>query len=122
MRALARLVDDGLVKRVGVANVNRRQLDEALELAPISAVQVALSIYDDTAARGGIVERCEEAGITLIAHSPLGGPRRSGRLARQGLAEVALARLLELSPRCRHSRRPSSGDGPLGSQGREAAP
>jgi aryl-alcohol dehydrogenase-like predicted oxidoreductase len=98
VRALARLVDDGLVKRVGVANVNRRQLDEALELAPISAVQVALSIYDDTAVRGGIVERCEEAGITLIAHSPLGGPRRSGRLARQGLAEVALARLLELSP------------------------
>ena len=98
MRALARLVDDGLVKRVGVANVNRRRLDEALELAPISAVQVALSIHDDTAVRGGIVERCEEAGIALIAHSPLGGPRRSGRLARQGLAEVALAWLLELSP------------------------
>jgi aryl-alcohol dehydrogenase-like predicted oxidoreductase len=98
VRALARLVDEGLVTRAGVANVNRRQLDEALELAPISAVQVALSIYDDTAVRGGIVERCEEAGIALIAHSPLGGPRRSGRLARQGLAEVALAWLLELSP------------------------
>ena len=34
VRALARLVDDGLVRRVGLANVNRRQLDEALELAP----------------------------------------------------------------------------------------
>ena len=44
VRALARLVDEGLVKRVGVANVNRRQLDEALELAPIAAVQVALSV------------------------------------------------------------------------------
>ena len=99
VRALARLVDEGLVKRVGVANVNRRQLDEALELAPISAVQVALSIYDDTAVRGGIVERCEEAGIALIAHSPLGGPRRSAAASRvRGLAEVALARLLELSP------------------------
>ena len=42
MRALARLVDEGLVRRVGVANVNRRQLDEALELAPIAAVEVAL--------------------------------------------------------------------------------
>jgi aryl-alcohol dehydrogenase-like predicted oxidoreductase len=98
VRALARLLDEGLVKRVGAANVNRRQLDEALELAPISAVQVALSVYDDTAVRGGIVERCEEAGIALIAHSPLGGPRRSGRLARQGLAETALAWPLELSP------------------------
>ena len=98
VRALARLVDEGLVRRVGVANVNRRQLDEALQLAPVAAVQVALSVVDDSAVRGGIVERCEEAGIAVIAHSPLGGPRRSGRLIRQGLAEAALAWLLELSP------------------------
>jgi aryl-alcohol dehydrogenase-like predicted oxidoreductase/predicted kinase len=110
VRALARLVDDGLVKRVGVANVNRRQLDEALELAPITAVQVALSPFDDRALRGGVVDRCAEEGIPVIAHSPLGGPRRAGSLARhQALAdvadtcgatpgEVALAWLLGLSP------------------------
>jgi aryl-alcohol dehydrogenase-like predicted oxidoreductase len=34
-----------------------------------------LSLFDDRAVRGGILERCEEAGIALIAHSPLGGPR-----------------------------------------------
>ena len=33
VRALARLVDDGLVRSIGLANVNRGQLDEALELA-----------------------------------------------------------------------------------------
>jgi aryl-alcohol dehydrogenase-like predicted oxidoreductase/predicted kinase len=98
VRTLGKLVDEGLVRRVGVANVNRRQLDEALELAPISAVQVALSVVDDTAIRGGIVERCVERGLTLIAHSPLGGPRRSTSLVRQGLGEAALAWLLELSP------------------------
>lgn len=110
VRALARLVDEGVVKRVGVANVNRHQLDEALELAPISAVQVALSPLDDRALRGGVVDRCVERGIVVIAHSPLGGPRRAGGLARhQALAdvadacgatpaEVALAWLLELSP------------------------
>jgi aryl-alcohol dehydrogenase-like predicted oxidoreductase len=110
VRALARLADEGLVKRVGVANVNRRQLDEALELAPIAAVQVGLSFVDDRALRGGVVERCAEAGVVLMAHSPLGGPRRAGGLARrQPLvdvaeshartpAEVALAWLLELSP------------------------
>ena len=43
VRALARLADEGLVRRVGLANVNRTQLDEALELAPVAAVQVALS-------------------------------------------------------------------------------
>ena len=110
VRALARLADDGVVKRVGVANVNLRQLDEALELAPIAAVQVALSPFDDGALRGGVVDRCAEAGIAVIAHSPLGGPRRPGRLARrQALvqvaerigatpAEIALAWLLTLSP------------------------
>jgi aryl-alcohol dehydrogenase-like predicted oxidoreductase/predicted kinase len=110
VRALARLVDEGLVRHVGVANVNRNQLDEALELAPMTAVQVALSPYDDRALRGGIVDRCAERGIAVIAHSPLGGPRRAGGLARQQAladvadecsatpAEVALAWLLELSP------------------------
>ena len=110
VRALAKLVDEGLVARIGVCNVNRAQLDEAIELAPISVVQVALSILDDTALRGGIVERCADAGIALIAHSPLGGPRRVGRLAREeplaaiahergvSPAELALAWLLDLAP------------------------
>jgi aryl-alcohol dehydrogenase-like predicted oxidoreductase len=109
LRALTRLVDEGIVRRVGVSNVNRAQLDEALELAPIAAVQVALSVFDDRALRGGVVERCAASGVTVIAHSPLGGPRRAKSLARQEAlvdvadargvtpAEVALAWLLELS-------------------------
>jgi aryl-alcohol dehydrogenase-like predicted oxidoreductase len=110
LRALARLGEEGLARRVGVCNVNRGQLDEALELAPIAAVQVGLSPFDDRAVRGGVLERCAEAGIAVIAHSPLGGPKRAGRLARNGAlaavadaldaspAEVALAWLLGLSP------------------------
>ncbi len=80
LRALARLVDDGLVRRIGLANVNRRQLDEALELAPVAAVQVALSPFDNRALRGGIVDRCAADGIAVMAHSPLGGPSRAGRV------------------------------------------
>ena len=110
VRALASLAEEGLVRRVGVANVNRGQLDEALEHAPVAAVQVALSALDDRALRGGVVERCAEQGVAVIAHSPLGGPRRVGRLMRHealaGVAaargatpgEVALAWLLDLSP------------------------
>jgi aryl-alcohol dehydrogenase-like predicted oxidoreductase/adenylate kinase family enzyme len=110
VRALARIHDERLARRIGVCNVNRRQLDEALELAPIAAVQVALSPFDDRALRGGVVERCTDAGVAVIAHSPLGGPRRAGRLARNAAlsrlagvleatpAEVALAWLLGLSP------------------------
>jgi aryl-alcohol dehydrogenase-like predicted oxidoreductase len=90
VRALARLVEDGLVPRVGVCNVNRAQLDEAVELAPIAAVQVGISVFDDRALRGGVVGRCAELGIAVIAHSPLGGPRRVRRLARhEALGEIA---------------------------------
>jgi aryl-alcohol dehydrogenase-like predicted oxidoreductase len=110
LRALGRLADEGLVRRVGVSNVNRDQLDEALDLVPVAAVQVALSPYDDHALRGGVVARCVERDVAVIAHSPLGGPRRAGRLARrEGFSdvaeahgatpvEVALAWLLGLSP------------------------
>ena len=47
VRALAKLADEGLAERIGLSNVNRHQLDEALELAPIAAVQVGLSLLDD---------------------------------------------------------------------------
>src|SRR6185503_4154873 len=102
--------DDGLVPHVGLSNVNRRQLDEALELVPVAAVEVALSMLDDRALRGGLVERCEALGIAVLAHSPLGGLRRAGSLLRRPAlaevaakhgatpAEVALAWLLGLSP------------------------
>jgi aryl-alcohol dehydrogenase-like predicted oxidoreductase len=110
VRALARLLSEGMVRRVGISNVTRNQLDEALEIVDVAAVENALSVYDDSALRGGIVERCLETGIALIAHSPFGGPRRAPGLARQPAltqvakarntttAEVALAWLLELSP------------------------
>lgn len=110
VRSLARLAEQGLVEHVGVANVTRTQLDEALELAPIAAVQVAMSPFDDRALRGGVVDRCAELGLTLIAHSPLGGPRRAGTLGRRTelaqiaarydatAAQAALAWLLGLSP------------------------
>jgi aryl-alcohol dehydrogenase-like predicted oxidoreductase len=110
IRALARLLGEGMVRRVGVSNVNRAQLDQALDLVDVSAVQVAMSVFDDTAIRGGIVDRCAERGIACIAHSPLGGPRRARSLARREVlsdvarrhhataAEVSLAWLLDRSP------------------------
>ena len=110
VRALARILDQGLAKRIGVANVNRHQLEEALALADIAAVQVPLNPFDAGAFRSGVVELCGERGIPVIAHSPLGGPPRAGRLARipvlaeiaeatdSTAAEVALAWLLDLSP------------------------
>jgi aryl-alcohol dehydrogenase-like predicted oxidoreductase/predicted kinase len=82
LRALARLRDEGLVRAAGVSNVTLAQLDEALALLPIAAVENALSLDDDAAVRGGVLARCRERGVVFIAHSPLGGPRRAARLLR----------------------------------------
>jgi aryl-alcohol dehydrogenase-like predicted oxidoreductase len=110
VRALGRLLEQGSVAHVGLSNVNRRQLEEAVDLVEVTAVEVALSVFDDRAVRGGLLDFCEERGITVIAHSPLGGPRRAHSIARRAelreiahargatAEEVALAWLLDLSP------------------------
>ncbi|TMB91428.1 MAG: hypothetical protein E6J45_05830 [Chloroflexi bacterium] len=110
VRTLARLLDEGMVRSIGVSNVNRSQIDEAVEVAGISAVENALSVRDDRAIRGGVVDRCAELGIAFIAHSPLGGARRAADLARHEVLSriaaahdvtagaVALAWLLALAP------------------------
>ncbi len=90
VRALASLVERGLVKRIGVSNVNRAQLREALELAPLSAIEVALGAGEDEALRGGVVQLALERGLWVLAHGPLGGPKRAPKLARDRvLAPIA---------------------------------
>ncbi|HEY8231541.1 MAG TPA: aldo/keto reductase [Vicinamibacteria bacterium] len=110
VRALAALRRDGLVERVGLSNVSLRQLEEALRIARIDAVQVELSVLHDASLWNGVVGRCTAEGIPLVAHRPLGGSAGRRRLerdpvlvelgARHGAtpAEVALAWLWDLAP------------------------
>jgi aryl-alcohol dehydrogenase-like predicted oxidoreductase len=110
VRALRRLLDEHVVRHVGLSNVNRQQVEAALALVPIAAVEVELSVLNDGAIRAGVVDYCADNGIAVIAHSPFGGPRRAGSLEKKAAlsdvaklqtatsAEVALAWLLELSP------------------------
>ncbi len=110
VRTLEALRAEGLVKAVGICNVNRAQLDEAMEHAEISAVQLGVSLVDDSALAGGVVARAVERGVTVICHSPLGGPRKFSELSRQSwlherakvdgctLHEWALAALMAIDP------------------------
>jgi aryl-alcohol dehydrogenase-like predicted oxidoreductase/adenylate kinase family enzyme len=110
-RALARVLELGIARAIGVSNVSRKQLEEVLAHAPISAVEIALGAYDDLAIRNGVVSYCLEHGIEVLAHAPLGGPERAARLAKDavlariadrrpgvGAADVFLAYLLALRP------------------------
>jgi aryl-alcohol dehydrogenase-like predicted oxidoreductase len=90
VRALARARADGVVRAIGLSNVGVTQLEEALRIVPVAAVEVALGGFDDAAARGGLVRFCRARGIEVLAHSPLGGPARAWRLAGDAaLAEIA---------------------------------
>jgi aryl-alcohol dehydrogenase-like predicted oxidoreductase/predicted kinase len=90
VRALAKLLDEGVASRVGLSNVNRTQLDAALAIVPVAAVEVEINPNNVDAMRGGLVERCAERGITVLAHRPLGGTARARKWARDGVvAEIA---------------------------------
>jgi aryl-alcohol dehydrogenase-like predicted oxidoreductase/adenylate kinase family enzyme len=84
-RAVARAADRAGIARVGVSNVSRKQLEELAAHMTIASVEVALGAYDDLALRNGVVAYCLERGIEVLAHAPLGGPKRAARLARDGV-------------------------------------
>ena len=70
---LVRLKNEGRIMHIGLSNVATRQLDEALELTPIAAVQNRCNIFDRRDFENGLVERCAALGIAYVPYSPVGG-------------------------------------------------
>ena len=90
VRALEALRREGCVRAIGLCNVTPAQLEHAVELAPIEAVQVALGAFDDGPFRSGLVARAVALGIRVLAHTPLGGAKRARSLSRDvELCELA---------------------------------
>ncbi|GAA2787006.1 oxidoreductase [Saccharopolyspora taberi] len=100
---LAELRAEGLIRHLGVSNVDGAQLAEARAIAPVAAVQ---NRYTGDL---GLLPESEEAGIAYVPYFPLGGGVGSGPLdaerlgkvaARLGAttAQVAIASLLATSP------------------------
>jgi pyridoxine 4-dehydrogenase len=101
---LAELREQGLIRHLGLSNVDGDQLTEAQRIAPVVTVQNHYNL----ATRGddALVDRCDREGIGFTPFFPLGGftPLQSGALdsvaARLGATalQVALAWLLHRSP------------------------
>jgi aryl-alcohol dehydrogenase-like predicted oxidoreductase len=70
---LVRLKDEGKIVHIGLSNVAARQLDEALELTPIAAVQNRCNIFDRRDFDNGLVARCAALGVAYVPYSPVGG-------------------------------------------------
>lgn len=90
--ALEALRQAGVVRHIGLCNVDVAQIAAARAVAPIVSVQNAWSLLDRTAWTRGVIAACRAWGIALIAHSPLGGHARRGRLAKDAvLGSIAAA-------------------------------
>ncbi|MEV3935763.1 oxidoreductase [Glycomyces sp. NPDC049804] len=98
--ALAELRDAGLIRHLGVSNVDAAQFGEARAIAPVAAVQ-------NHTDNDGLLAECEAAGIAYVPFFPIGGggnpldEERLGKVAaRLGATtvQVAVATLLARSP------------------------
>ncbi len=96
--ALEDLRREGKIEHLGLSNVSREQVEEALDLVPIAGVQDQYSVLDRT--NEDVLEVCRGRGLAFVPFFPLGsaftgGPRRLA-------ADPAIARTAE-----RHGATPS---------------
>jgi len=103
--ALATLREEGLIRHLGLSNVDLAQLQEASAIAPVVAVQNSFHVAkrDDA----DLLATCTSRGIAFAPFFPLGGggtdiddPRLAQVAARHGATppQIALAWLLAISP------------------------
>ncbi|RME91187.1 MAG: aldo/keto reductase [Anaerolineae bacterium] len=76
MDALAEAVAAGLTRTVGVSNYNQTQMMRAYSALarhdiPLASNQVKYSLLDRKIEKNGLLARCKELGVRLIAYSPL---------------------------------------------------
>jgi pyridoxine 4-dehydrogenase len=104
-QVLAAMHEEGLIRHLGISNVDAGHLAEARTIAPVAAVQnnFHLGHRDETA----VLDACAQCGIAFVPFFALGGGRTGidhrGLAAvaarhRATTAQIALAWLLDLSP------------------------
>lgn len=74
MRAMEKLVNDGLIRFIGVSNFSIEQLREAQESLShekIVSNQIEYSLVDRSP-ESGLLDHCQKESVTVIAYSPLG--------------------------------------------------
>jgi aryl-alcohol dehydrogenase-like predicted oxidoreductase len=88
MEALAEAVNDGLTRTVGVSNYNQSQMLRAYSAlarkdAPLASNQVTYSLLNRAIEKDGLLARCKELGVRLIAYSPIEKGLLSGKYTTQ---------------------------------------
>jgi aryl-alcohol dehydrogenase-like predicted oxidoreductase len=91
MGGLRSLVDDGLVRMVGISNANNAQIDAAREIVGDALVSVQNQFSPGYRSSAVELEHCASLGLAWLPWSPFGGVSAAGSLDAQApaFAEVA---------------------------------
>lgn len=73
-------VDQGLIRFVGVSNFSVEQIKQARDLVEVVSVQNQYNPWHRQPEFDGVLEYCEQEGLTFLPWSPLGGSSRVSRL------------------------------------------
>jgi aryl-alcohol dehydrogenase-like predicted oxidoreductase len=76
MEAMAEAVKEGLTRTAGVSNYNQTQMLRAYSAlarkdVPLAANQVTYSLLNRAIEKDGLLARCKELGVRVIAYSPI---------------------------------------------------
>ncbi|BAT56216.1 aldo/keto reductase [Nostoc sp. NIES-3756] len=86
-------VQEGLVRFVGVSNFSVEQIKRARDVVEIVSIQNQYSPWERQPEKDGVLQYCEEEGITFLPWSPFGGRRRHQNLQDMpAIAQLAKAK------------------------------
>jgi aryl-alcohol dehydrogenase-like predicted oxidoreductase len=86
--ALAELKQEGLVRHIGVSNVDLEQLRRIQQIAPVETLQPQYSLVERDIERE-ILPYAEREGIGVIVYSPMGSGLLTGRMTRERIGSLA---------------------------------
>ena len=78
--AMARLVEEGKVRYLGLSEASAETLRRASKIHPIAALQSEYSLWTRDVEDNDVLAACRELGIGLVAYSPLGRGMLSGEI------------------------------------------
>jgi len=80
LKAIQEAVQEGKIGGISLSEVSEKSIRAAAKVATISAVEVEVSLWEDTYLKNGVTDACAELKIPLIAYSPLGRGFLTGQI------------------------------------------